>query len=434
MREKMKMAGKYLLIFCAVVMLGTLLMTLAYMLPINEQNRETTYAVLNEEGSYPRALVQSFSLDKYFTSFFPDVLDNSTDSLMLSMAMDDSQPDNALVRAMKSYNTYQGMEYSYYWHGYVCVLRPLLFFFDYAELRCLNGMCQLLLVFLFVYLVGRKKGVRYALAALTSFLLLMPAAMMQSLQFTWVFYISYLGTSFLLGTGERFFQQKSRYLYFFMVIGMLTSFFDLLTYPLLTWGIPVLWWIAMTNADCKAAEHIKTVVHSAIFWVLGYAGMWVMKWILATVILGRDIVSEAIDEVFLRSGVQEGMVYDFESRLSAIYLNWKHYEYKTYFLLLTCWLIWWLWQSVRKGWKKSSKQYAYLLTGFSCMVWYFVLANHTAGHHFFTYRIFAVSILAFLMLIIESINIQQKDTIVNVRRQRIIICCVWAVLLYCHSD
>lgn len=49
-----------------------------------------------------------------------------------------------------------------------------------------------------------------------------------------------------------------------------------------------------------------------------------------------------------------------------------------------------------------------MLTGFSSIVWYFVLANHTQGHHFFTYRIFAVSILSFLAIVLCSTSLSSK--------------------------
>lgn len=61
------------------------------------------------------------------------------------------------------------------------------------------------------------------------------------------------------------------------------------------------------------------------------------------------------------------------------------------------------------------------MTGFSSVVWYLVLAEHTREHHFFTYRIFAVSILAFLAIVLCSGHQTEKVYAVPLRK-RLIVC------------
>lgn len=50
-----------------------------------------------------------------------------------------------------------------------------------------------------------------------------------------------------------------------------------------------------------------------------------------------------------------------------------------------------------------------MLTGFSSVVWYFVLVGHTRTHHFFTYRVYCVSILAFIAIALLSIHGSEKE-------------------------
>lgn len=395
-----KMAGKCVVMLAAGIVLGTLLLTLAYMLPVNTENRDISYSILDEEGWYPRTYTTT-SGDEYFLSFYPDVLDNSSDKIMLTIAMD-SSGGNPLVRAMESYSEYAG-SYSYYWHGYVAVLRPLLFFFDFSEIRILNSACQMLVVVLLGWLIGREKGFQYVLALITSCILLHPRTVSMGLQYTWIFYIAYGGTLLLLWK-RRFFAEKHRAICFFMVSGMLTSYLDLLTYPLFTWGIPILWWIVTDRRDRKAAEWIKEVVLSGLAWIAGYGGMWAAKWVVATIVLRRNIIRAAIEEVFLRSGAAKTGMDNLTARWNAIYVNWRHYAYKVYMVVLAGWLFWWIFCSLRKKWNKSSKCCAFFLIGISGPVWYVVLSNHTMIHHLFTYRIFGVSILAFLALILESVR------------------------------
>lgn len=350
MKKTISFIGKSILFLLAGVSIGTVLLVAAYMLPVNMENRDSSYETLEKEGWYPRATVSSMSLDTYFHSLLPDILDGGTDRVMLYTALDDSA-GNPLLRAMESYSVYSG-SYTRYWHGYVSVLRPLMLIFDYIEFRIINGLGQLILMLALAFLIGREKGIRYVAMLVTSYVLLMPAALSMSLQFTWVFYISFLGTLVLLRK-RSFFAEKNRYLFFFMSLGMLTSYFDLLTYPLVTWGIPLIWWMVMDNSDQREGFWIKHVVCSGLGWIAGYVFMWVMKWFLTTLVLGRNAFRTAIDKVLYRSGTMAGNEYSLLSRCEAIYRNWKHYEYKVYAMLLVAWLVWWILQVLRSGgWRK----------------------------------------------------------------------------------
>lgn len=396
--------AKALALLSGGIVAAVLLLTLAYMLPVNPENREISDAVLQGEGWYPR----TSAVDKesgYFGNYFPDVLDNSSDQIMLDTAMDfGGGGDSPLVRALESYSDSRG-SYSYYWHGYVVILRPLCLILDLSGIRVLNGMAQLLLFVLLAYLIGRRRGFRHVLMLLASYVLLSPFTVSLSLQYSWVFYIAYCGAAVMVGKID-FFSRGSRYIYFFMVLGMLTSYFDLLTYPLFTWGFPLIWWLAIDRSDKKTAEWIRKVVASGISWIVGYAVLWLAKWVLASIVLNQDVFQMAVDEII---GISSGG--DVESsgllhRLNAVYLNWKHYSYPIYTLVLLAWMLWWFAGAVRNGWKRSTKACAYLLVGFSSIVWYITLVGHTEIHHFFTHRIFGVSVLAFFALSLESVQPQ----------------------------
>lgn len=60
-------------------------------------------------------------------------MDNFTDGIMISQASA-ARERNVLRQALEV----QG--YTYYWHGYIIILRPLLLLFDYAQIRVLNGL------------------------------------------------------------------------------------------------------------------------------------------------------------------------------------------------------------------------------------------------------------------------------------------------------
>ena len=400
----------------AGVLLGAILITLAYCIPVNQTNAQKSIDSLEGEGWYPSATQLKSSLDTYFHSYLPRVLDGATDGLMLEKATRQIE-GNPLWEAMN-------MEgYTYYWHGYVVILRVLLLFMDYEQFRFLNCILQLMMMFFVAHFIWEKKGQRYALALLTSYFLMMPMAMFLSLQFSWIFYIA-MALSLLICYRHTWFTEK-RIPYIFVIVGMLTSFFDLLTYPLYTWAFPLLLLILLSEDGQKALNYVKTVVVSGLGWILGYAGMWFGKWALAGWIVHRNVIQEAWKEVLFRSGSEESL--NLIARLEALYDNWKHYEYPLYTALLAIWLTWFIYKSLNGKTQivRQEKNGAYLLITLSSFVWYFVLANHTLGHHFFTYRIWGVAITGILFLFCGSIAIC-KDNCSG--RDRIYTFCKWGIL------
>lgn len=413
-----KIAGplKVLAMIVAGVLLGAILITLVYCIPVNQTNAQKSIDSLEGEGWYPSATQLKSSLDTYFHSYLPGVLDGATDGLMLEKATRQIE-GNPLWEAMN-------MEgYTYYWHGYVVILRVLLLFMDYEQFRFLNCILQLMMMFFVAHFIWEKKGQRYALALLTSYFLMMPMAMFLSLQFSWIFYIA-MALSLLICYRHTWFTEK-RIPYIFVIAGMLTSFLDLLTYPLYTWAFPLLLLILLSEDGQKALNYVKTVVVSALGWILGYAGMWFGKWALAGWIVHRNVIQEAWKEVLFRSGSEESL--NLIARLEALYDNWKHYEYPLYTALLAIWLTWFIYKSLNGKTQivRQEKNGAYLLITLSSFVWYFVLANHTLGHHFFTYRIWGVAITGILFLFCGSIAIC-KDNCSG--RDRIYTFCKWGIL------
>lgn len=408
---------KVLAMIVAGVLLGAILITLAYCIPVNQTNAQKSIDSLEGEGWYPSATQLKSSLDTYFHSYLPGVLDGATDGLMLEKATRQIE-GNPLWEAMN-------MEgYTYYWHGYVVILRVLLLFMDYEQFRFLNCILQLMMMFFVAHFIWEKKGQRYALALLTSYFLMMPMAMFLSLQFSWIFYIA-MALSLLICYRHTWFTEK-RIPYIFVIAGMLTSFLDLLTYPLYTWAFPLLLLILLSEDGQKALNYVKTVVVSGLGWILGYAGMWFGKWALAGWIVHRNVIQEAWEEVLFRSGSTETM--NIFTRLSALYQNWKHYEYPLYMALLFLWLLWFIYKSLKKGtqMQRNEKNDAYLLITASAFVWYFVLANHTLGHHFFTYRIWGIAISSVLFLLCESIVPQEEEVS---KKSRLCLFIQWGILL-----
>lgn len=384
------------IILFAGILCGALLLTLAYCIPVNWNSVYSTERSVEQQGYYPNVPIITNAYNTYFQTWLPGVLDNATvRTFMLPMTFEIG--DNPLFLAMNCRG------YNHYWHGYVTILRVLQLFMNYEEIQIANEFLQIALITLLAVLIGRKKGVRYVVMLISCYALLMPMAISTCIQYSAVFYLAYGACLFLIWK-QKWLNQGYRLFYFFLIIGMLTSYFDLLTYPLLTWGIPMIWWVILENRETSVLAFLKKIVIHGIAWILGYGGMWFGKWILATIVLQENIIVKALYAILLRANVEDQVTFGQSNRLYALYMNWKHYTYKLYVLILLIWLLYWLASGFFKGWKKTctAKCCSFLLIGCSSFAWYLVLMNHTETHHAFTYRIFGISIAAFFAIILES--------------------------------
>lgn len=408
MKNAGKKIGRSILLLLAGGVVGTILLLLAYCIPTNGERAEESLQILLYEGEYPSANVLHNNAALNFGSYEPEILDNATDYEILRRVYYNCGND-------KLHQVMDMQDYARYWHGYVVILRPLMNLLNYFDFRVLNSLAQIGLIIVTVLIVWREFGKkRYVFALLTSYALLTPLALFFSLQYFWIFYISYSMVCLVICKKE-YLLQNQRYFYLFQLIGMMTVYFDFLTFPLLTWGFPVLWWIAACGDRMTVKERIKKTVISGCAWVFGYGGMWVLKWLIASPVLGYDVVKQAFSQIFLRTGDVDNIVQETMgayNRLEVFYTNWRHYEYGIYMVILSLWMLWAIYRSVRFGFRKTTAGSAYLLIALASPVWYFALSNHTIIHHFFTYRIYGVGILAVLLYLCEAFpEMQEKISI-----------------------
>lgn len=389
--------GKLLLLAIA---LGALLISAANYLPVNPVNRQESLAQLDSEGFFPEVPSMEGG-DGSFHSQNPTALELATDRLMVEMALYDGE-DSGIIQAFRCFSTqsqYQ-KEYSRYWHGYVVILRFLLIFFNYYEMRIINGICQMLIFSAISYFVLKRKGVKYALAFATSYILLMPAALAQCFQYSWVYYAAF-GSLLVFLKWEDYFEQRERYIYFFLLVGAVTTYLDLLTYPLLTWGLVITWWLLLQKDQGSIAGNVLKVIFSGISWITGYAVMWMGKWAVGSLVLRENLFQKAISEALLWTvdGMEESITLG--ERFRTLYINWETYSYKIYFVIIAIWGLYVLARGIL-GYTRDARMPALLLTGLSSIVWYVVMAGHTNMHHIFTHRIYGVSIAAFLGMALLS--------------------------------
>lgn len=295
--------------------------------------------------------------------------------------------------------------YSYYWHGYVVLLRPLLLFINYADMRVVNQLLQLLSVVVLACLLYRREGFPWAILSVSIYGLLLPMAISQALQYSWVFYIGLFG-SLLIVRFHDWFSQKERVYFLFLLLGMLTCYMDLLTYPLFTWGIPMIWWLVMNRNNEEGRKLFASVIFCGIAWICGYGGLWIGKWLIGQVILHQPLLQQAWHEVQYRSGTLPDVDGTGISHIKVIWDNLSIYQSIQSLFLLGGWIIWLGYRFTIKHINiKVKNASALLLVSLSPVVWYIILHNHTYVHSSFTYRIWVIGLTALLALLINATDV-----------------------------
>ncbi len=209
---------------------------------------------------------------------------------------------------------------------------------------------------------------------------------------------------------------------FFLCVGIVTCFVDFLTTETLTFTIPMmlillLWYRAGKIADMKTG--IKEVVGNGIFWLIGYAGMFGLKWLLAALVFGTEALSSSLSHAAERVSGEVNLgqtnldpVATTGQRLSgAIWHNlgclFPFSEVMNPATVIICTVIavlimlalMYLFHTEKPDWKLYSPM---LLLALLPYARYLVLSNHAYLHYFFTYRAQLITVFAMLYLLLTN--------------------------------
>lgn len=377
-----------------------------------EKNIASTAAILKEEGVGP-------SLSGLCTS----QLDNISDSIMFLEAGDESE-GSALERAMLSsrgtYNdetdvveilerrymngeTFSGTTtYPRYWHGYLVLLKPLLTILDFSGIRILNGICQILLVIVIACLM-RKRGVKqYILPYVISYFMLMPLALAYSLQFSSCFYVFSVSSVLYL-----LFYNKPRWHWIvFLIAGILVAYIDLLTYPIVTFGMVAVFYLILQK-EMNLNGTIAALIKYAVSWGFGYAVMWGSKWIIASSVTDVNVIKDAIDTIAYRTSNMQGDGNTAASLLVVEADNFLMFLVTPILIVLVLFVIYNLIQLRKMNgspgeWKKLKLiAVPYVFVAVLPYLWYVFATNHSAVHYWFTNKACVITVFSIMCMIVK---------------------------------
>lgn len=224
----------------------------------------------------------------------------------------------------------------------------------------------------------------------------------------------------------------------FLVIGMLTSYIDFFTAPLLTLGIPLIYFMLLNDRKYRQDSFRKnmwSLVASSAAWGFGYFGCWGMKWLIASPILERNVIEEAMTSMIYRTvktyhtktGYDTGSLRAIVMNLFAILppgitsADWKWFFGIILIIVLVLLVIF---VKFHVGRQELKATIPFLVVAAYPYVWFMVIAQHTSIHYIFTYRIELMTLLGVFIAYGKSIRIRGDavkfaDATGNVREKRI---------------
>ena len=414
-----------LLVICILFdLMAFLAMVAVYTIPTSKINLNLSYSlnIYRKERSYPQ----------YIPAYHFSLLNNQTDALMLNKAMHDGGNDlhsivqsamlnpeynvpnisgdiNILMSAVSQGTRETIINDPRYWHGYLVFLKPLLYCFTVPDIRAINIILQFVLFAYLLLLLYKQGGYKLALPFLIFPIVLNPFSCAFCLQYAIIYYTTLIANLLML---KRKLYTSDRYWELFLIIGLCVAFLDSLSYPLVSLGIPLI--LLTVLSDEELFPKIKKVIFASIAWSIGYTFSWLSNWSLTTMITGHNIFSEAWHSVKWRtlySDLSDNTIETALKRnLDVLFLNHN----LPHLFIVICLILIFICVYKRYSVKiKSSTILPLLLITVYPFVWIIIVRNHSILHYWMTYRIFAISFLAFAYIISYSLEKKTKKRYKN---------------------
>ena len=278
-------------------------------------------------------------------------------------------------------------EYARYWHGYISIIRPLLIFFSFNEIRKILICVFAMLAMLLMMLLYKKINFKYCFIIILSLLVSEYFFMGLNLQGTFTFIIAMLASIIIC---IRFEKIKNIGLYFF-VIGMATCYFDLLTHPIITLGIPMIIYLLLKQKveNVSLKDSIKFIILNTLLWGIGWIAANVAKWVIVDILYNRDLIHKSLLQFYHRSQRDYSTTLVWYDGLRANILYSKANTI-TYLVILAIYFVSYLIKNYKRIYIDIKGALPYFIISLMPIAWLILMRNHTLSHMYFTWRMLIV--------------------------------------------
>jgi len=411
-RDFIKCIGKSVLMIILSALVGTALLCIVSLIPKEAiyENTKASVRLMCSEGFGTDILdVEGSALDIYTDSLMINIAYTSAGSLkgtLLASALE-GETENALIPIHEQLegvsDNNKTWNYTRYWHGYLVILKPLLYLNSLTKIRAFNLVFQiaLLMAVMILCFLTKRNGINLVIPFAVLWVSMSPVAVASSLQYYSVVYPTLFALIILLCMREKTFYKLW---YVFLFVGIFIGFFDLLTFPLVSLAVPLIFYFSIDNSQSnRLAYRLWECVAFSASWCMGYAGMLVMRWTVASIVSGKNIFSEGIHQIMYRtSHAYSGVEYTLLSttKVNAAIVCNPLTIFAVAFALL------FLLVNIKKMKRKADipSIIVLLVICFYPLVWYFVVMQHSNMHQWMTYRNLCITIYGVMSILYAKLQ------------------------------
>ncbi|MCR4691586.1 MAG: hypothetical protein K5739_09605 [Lachnospiraceae bacterium] len=299
-------------------------------------------------------------------------------------------------------------EYVRYWHGSAGIVRILHLFLNIRGIYRLHGFLLALLTIVLITLLALKKMYAEAVSFIIGLIVINVWFVPLSLEYYWTF-LCMLTTSILVIVLLA--KRKKEWLSFlFFITGIITAYLDFFSTETITLTIPLLLAYRYEWKEGRRNDGFRHFVFISLNWGIGYVGMWISKWILASCIIGENVlpyisghINERIGRDFSGLSFFSLLFGSIRNNLSCLF-PWGYGAPGIVGGITTLIIALYIGFVYRQDKKYVENKGIYLAIAAIPYVRYFVLYNHSFLHYFFTYRAQIATIMIVCLVLFETID------------------------------
>lgn len=388
--------------------IGWALLLLAYMVPTNKiaenvKNSEQYFGKLNMFEWCSSCIVPGMDSIVSFEAIYEGPESLVDKSLSVYRYQDESIfPETQMVQGTYLSDAATKMSYARYWHGYLAYVKPMYYFLTFNQFRIINVIVHLSLLLLLCISFFKKNCKELICPIIFSYLLMGHISSGYGFQNSHIFIITMIASIILVLKFDRINAGIENVWTLFLLIGINIAYFDYLTYPAFSFGIPAAIYFYMKSKkeqkllDKGILNKLKEFVILGIAWVTGYVGMWSVKWIIATLFTDNNIIQDAFMTIGSRTSTVSG---EYNLIPPKVYwINMRAFFTTPFVVLVGIYLIALIVIIISKKYYKYAAYNTILLI--ICMIpfaWFTLTQNHSWEHSAFTMKSLAITSFAGLI-------------------------------------
>ena len=422
------MRNQILKTFCKMIMVlfvsaivGTMLLSVAYSLPTDgiKKNVQKSVGQLVLEGDHFSVFpcLEYTDFDNYSDAHYLNaaMVDNSAKGFFtglygLEYENADAQiaydsPVTVLSNVFLDDSNLQYKESEKrFWNGYEIIVKPLMMVFTYGQVRNINFCLEIALLMLLILLMHKRHLARFAIPLVISYLLLGPVTMASSMAFSGFLYCTYIPCVLIMVFNNKI-KQKKLYPLFFMVTGICVAYFNMNYIQLISFAYALVFCCLMNGFPKRRKDAAIAFIVFFACWFMGFAGMYIMKWIVYELFTGLPLISNMIARTLYRISATAYYTGPPISRYLAVYLNIRYLIMNIPWIGMELVYISYLLYKAKKTNRGSKLSQRIRLNGpvlvllslmaVLVLLRYFIFANHVYVHAWVTYRIADAAVLLF---------------------------------------